>query len=183
MLQKHYQRLGLKRGASKDKIKKAYRQKAKLFHPDRNKHPSAEQKFINLNLSYEILMDYQEGGAPTYKTTTNSVNPEAYKQTTYYQNTRFTIAEMEAAWERQRVRERKEYEDYLNLPWYSPIKLVEYLLHGCVGLVFLFLLLPLFLLGIGLIFISENNSEMGGIVLLLMSTLSTYAIYKGYKKD
>ncbi len=181
MIKKHYERLGLKRGASKEEIKKAYRRKAKLFHPDRNNHPAAEQKFIELNLSYEILMDYKEGGAPTYSTTTNNVDPEAYKRTTYYQNTRFTIAEMEAAWARQRESERKEYEDYLNLPWYHPVKIEEYFLHLMVALFFIIIILPLTALAFFLIVFSEKG-QAGGAILFAIVLLATFGVYNGYKK-
>ncbi len=182
MLKKHYQRLGLKRGASKEEIKKAYRRKAKLFHPDRNNHPAAEQKFIELNLSYEILMDYQEGGAPTYRTTTNSVDPEAYKQTTYYQNTRFTIAEMEAAWARQRGKERKEYEDYLNLPWYSPTKLLDGCLKSISIILLLIVAIPLLFGGI---FLTIEAGTVGAVIALfifLFVGTSVYSIYQAIRK-
>lgn len=182
MLQKHYQRLGLRRGASKDKIKKAYRQKAKLFHPDRNNHPTAEQKFINLNLSYEILMDYVEGGAPTYRTTTNSVSPDVYKKTTYYQNTRFTIAEMEAAWERQRARERKEYEAYLNLPWYSPTKLFEGCLKSISIIILFIVVIPLLFVGIFVVLEAGVFGAVIGLFILLFVGASIYTLYNAITK-
>lgn len=53
----YYDILGVSRNATKDKIKKAYRQLALQFHPDRNKAPEAEEKFKEINKAYEVLSD------------------------------------------------------------------------------------------------------------------------------
>ena len=37
-------------------IKKAFRKKAKKFHPDLNKDPGAQEKFILVNEAYEFLV-------------------------------------------------------------------------------------------------------------------------------
>jgi len=52
-----YETLGIKKGASSDEIKKAYRRLARQYHPDVNKDPSAEDKFKEINAAYEILSD------------------------------------------------------------------------------------------------------------------------------
>ncbi|PKQ13235.1 MAG: molecular chaperone DnaJ [Alphaproteobacteria bacterium HGW-Alphaproteobacteria-1] len=54
----YYEVLGLKRGASADEIKKAYRQKAKDLHPDRNKdNPDTERLFKEAGEAYDVLKD------------------------------------------------------------------------------------------------------------------------------
>lgn len=54
----YYEVLGLKKGASEDEIKKAYRKLAKQYHPDLNPHDSAaESKFKAINEANEILSD------------------------------------------------------------------------------------------------------------------------------
>lgn|SRR5690554_4889952 len=57
MIPNHYQTLGVSVNASKDEIKKAYRQLALKFHPDRNKSPDAHERFIEINEAYLILFD------------------------------------------------------------------------------------------------------------------------------
>lgn len=53
-----YQRLGVKRGASDDEIKKAYRSLAKQLHPDRNKdNPNAAKRFSEVTNAYDLLSD------------------------------------------------------------------------------------------------------------------------------
>jgi DnaJ-class molecular chaperone len=53
-----YQRLGIKRGASPEEVKKAYRSLAKQLHPDRNKdNPKAAERFSQITAAYDLLSD------------------------------------------------------------------------------------------------------------------------------
>lgn len=53
-----YEVLGVARSAAPDEIKRAYRQAAMKYHPDRNKEdPEAEEKFKEAAGAYEILSD------------------------------------------------------------------------------------------------------------------------------
>lgn len=54
----YYQILGLKKSASADEIKRAYRKLAKQHHPDANPDDrSAQQKFAEITEAYEVLGD------------------------------------------------------------------------------------------------------------------------------
>ncbi|RMA42821.1 molecular chaperone DnaJ [Rhodophyticola porphyridii] len=60
----YYDVLGIKRGASEAEIKKAYRQKAKELHPDRNSdNPDAEAQFKEANEAYDVLKDADKKAA------------------------------------------------------------------------------------------------------------------------
>lgn len=54
----YYEALGVKKDASADDIKKAFRKLARKYHPDLNPgNKTSEQKFKEINLAYEILSD------------------------------------------------------------------------------------------------------------------------------
>jgi molecular chaperone DnaJ len=60
----YYDVLGVTKGASAEEIKKAYRQKAKELHPDRNKDdPQSEARFKEANEAYEVLKDESKKAA------------------------------------------------------------------------------------------------------------------------
>lgn len=56
----YYEVLGVSKTASKKEIKKAYRQLAKQYHPDRNKEAGAEDKFKEVSEAFEVLSDEQK---------------------------------------------------------------------------------------------------------------------------
>lgn len=53
----YYEVLGVNRTATRDEIKHAYRQLALKYHPDKNKDPSAAEKFRELAEAYAVLSD------------------------------------------------------------------------------------------------------------------------------
>jgi len=59
----YYQILGIKRDASQDDIKRAYRRLARKYHPDVNKDPDAENRFKDVGEAYEVLKDPEKRAA------------------------------------------------------------------------------------------------------------------------
>ena len=53
----HYTALGVPPHATLDDIKKAFRQKASYYHPDRNPAPDAAERFRAVQKAYEVLSD------------------------------------------------------------------------------------------------------------------------------
>lgn len=53
----HYTALGLDSAATLADIKKAFRQKASFWHPDKNSDPEAPGRFRAVQQAYEVLSD------------------------------------------------------------------------------------------------------------------------------
>ena len=52
-----YKVLGVARSASTQDIRRAYKNLAKEWHPDKNDSPGAQEKFVQINAAYELLSD------------------------------------------------------------------------------------------------------------------------------
>ena len=53
----YYEVLGIRRDATNEEIRKAFRKLAFQYHPDRNRGDGAEEKFKEVNEAYEVLSD------------------------------------------------------------------------------------------------------------------------------
>jgi Ca-activated chloride channel homolog len=56
----YYNLLGLPRNASPEEIRKAFFEAARRYHPDANRDPRAQEKFLEVQKAYDILSDHDK---------------------------------------------------------------------------------------------------------------------------
>ncbi len=79
MINDPYQVLGVSRNASKEEIKKAYRQKARLYHPDTHPNdPDATRKMNEINEAYDMLAHPEKYAGRQSQGSQNSYNQGSY---------------------------------------------------------------------------------------------------------
>jgi curved DNA-binding protein len=59
----YYKIMGVKRDATQDEVKRAYRKLARKYHPDVSKEPDAEERFKEVGEAYEVLKDPEKRAA------------------------------------------------------------------------------------------------------------------------
>ena len=59
----YYEMMGVKRDATQDEIKRAYRKLARKYHPDVSKESDAEERFKAVGEAYEVLKDPEKRAA------------------------------------------------------------------------------------------------------------------------
>ncbi|MFV0381695.1 MAG: DnaJ domain-containing protein [Breznakia sp.] len=120
----YYAVLGVSKTATQDEIKKAYRRKAKQYHPDVNHASDAEQKFKEVNEAYDCL------GNPDKRRSYDQFggNPNMYgahqqqRQSQYYQGAQFTnmndFFEQILRAQQQQQSHRRTYQQQVHIPFW-----------------------------------------------------------------
>jgi len=170
MTEKYYNILGLNANARLEDIKKAYRQKAKLYHPDVNKSPDAHEKFILLSEAYEYL--HKLKSEKVSKSSTHyhrrKASQQAYEQ--WIRN------ERAKAQERAREHARMKWEEYKKTDHYKNTEAVNTAIDFLMLLTFLFVLI-----GIPIIAYSVQGKSgfwVSGIILIITSPIWIHVFSK-----
>ncbi|NLJ44576.1 MAG: DnaJ domain-containing protein [Bacteroidales bacterium] len=112
LISEYYAVLGLPVNSSLEEIKKAYRKKARLYHPDINHDPGAKEKFILATEAYDFLIE--------------SHNRETIDEEDY-----FRIVEEWRKYRQDRSRQRAQYyarssfERFRNSKYYKSTKILN----------------------------------------------------------
>lgn len=116
MRKDYYKILGLPKGANEAEIKRAYREKAKRYHPDRNKHPRAAEAFVLVNEAYEMLSNPE-----ALRKEVKAENKERRKK--YYGSSKAGEQDFderrEAARKRAEVNADRSFEQFTKTPIYK----------------------------------------------------------------
>jgi curved DNA-binding protein CbpA len=122
MLTDYYLVLGIDRNATLEDIKRAYRKKVKLYHPDVSKLPDAHERFVEITEAYQFFLDNYLA-KKTSQQSAVTPEPEETKPEWPYSD----YAEFYRKWSedyRKQAREKAEtrasmrYKDFEKTPFY-----------------------------------------------------------------
>ncbi|MFI5221750.1 MAG: DnaJ domain-containing protein [Bacteroidia bacterium] len=145
--------LNVSEKATLDDIKHAYRSKAKLLHPDKNKAPDAHEQFILLTEAYEFLRNARSK---------NVVSKDRMSSYTDWHSQRREQARQQA----KRYAQMR-YDEFINSDYYKSVSSIEIIFDG---LIFLFACSILIILPIVATLV-EGWTGFGGSMLVIFVTL------------
>lgn len=153
-MKNYHEILGLERDASPEAIKARYRELAKKYHPDLNKSPNAQERFIEITEAYEVLISpkLQRGFQHTHDIFDENDIRSAREKA--------SRAARESAHRYARMKYEKfveEQEAFKRSGWYDTVLFLHY--------AFRILVFPLFFLFAALPLVnSEVSSDVSGYV-------------------
>ncbi len=127
--QNYYKILDIPLSADIEDLKKAYRQKVKIYHPDVSRLPDAEERFIRLTEAYEILLRKLMNPVPEQ---VKLADPKESLIWEMRQNEWFR-QQMEKIQQMAREQARMKFEDFKKTPTYRTTRTLS---HGSDYVVF-----------------------------------------------
>lgn len=165
MIEEYYKILNIDEKATLTEIKKAYRENAKLLHPDVNKSTDAHEKFILLNEAYEYLQNIKTG--KTYNSKKQSYNRPTTKHKTYED---WKKAERDKARSRAQYYAKMKYETFIQTEFYKTSVAATVIIEFIASVFALFILI-----GVPSIGYSINGSA--GIIVSVFIILITFPFW------
>ncbi|WP_207435166.1 J domain-containing protein [Sabulibacter ruber] len=162
MLAESYRVLGVPFGAGMPQIRRAYRQLALQYHPDRNQDPGAPAMFLRIQAAYEYLQRFQEVASAQPSSPTSAPPPPPPKPQSDWEKYQYVyepptdpkeyIAWAAVARERVRRQKEKDHADYVKRTlafkkkwWYGIALLGSYAVWlAGLGTSLLLLMVPVF---------------------------------------
>ncbi len=161
----YYNILGVSKNAGIREIKKAFRIKAKAFHPDINKTEGAHEKFLDINEAYTYLMNLHG------KYAGNISDQTAHENYYHY----WMEKERQKARARAAQRARMRFEEFKQSPLYKTTNILSHMLDFFLLFIGIFIILAA---GFGLysqgLYITDNDKEtlnIKGIVAYIIITI------------
>ena len=158
----YYKVLNISENATLEEIKKAFRELAKEYHPDKNKSSDASVKFREVFEAYEILKDkitkdiFDERRRKFYNKQSAEFNNEKYTKSDAYENVKTE------ANKRAEYFSKMTFDDFLQSSIFMLKKVTSK-----------FALILMFLFGLFMIFfgffalVNTNNNEGIGVLIML----------------
>lgn len=117
----YYKVLELEKGASLEAIKKAYRTKAKMLHPDMNKDRDTTADFIKINEAYIFLKEQISSKKATLG---KSGSRRTYSDAAYYKNWQQNMQAKAQAMAKENA--KKKYEEFKKTTLYKSAQAANY---------------------------------------------------------
>lgn len=160
MIEEYYKILGVNKNSTLQNLKRAYRNKAKLLHPDINKSPNAQEKFILLNEAYEYLQNVKSGKIYDQKAQTYTKSDARGKP-----NSEWGHVEREKARARAQQHAHMQYEEFIKTKYYKAtvvINLISNIIYF-LSVLFIFIVGPV----LGYLVRGKTGLTLGIIVIFV----------------
>jgi hypothetical protein len=162
MIEKYAEILGVSSNASEQELKRAYREKAKLYHPDVSKFKDAQEKFVLLTEAYEFFINRLK-------------NPNRSSKN-QKSNQQWAEERRKKAREEARKAAQMRYQEFVNSPYYKSMTEISKIGDYAIFFMLYFLFSSLF------IYMLKLQNQPGMILFGLFLILNTVLFFRTSKK-